>query len=98
MPVEIKDYEKDDPEHPGVLLHRWMRENKVCISYFAKHIKYSRTHLHKVLRGQCAMTRRLANALNQTPILTPNTNWWLDKQRDWDNYLWEKKIGEMRNE
>ena len=81
-------------EHPGVILKRHLDAYKVSISYAARYLGYSRSQLHRVIRGECAMSTRLAGALEGK--YGGNQQWWLDLQKAYDQDQFHQTVKRNR--
>lgn len=80
--------------HPGVLLRQELKAYRVPVTYAAKYLGISRSQLHRVLRGECAVSRRLAGSLEGK--YGGNQTWWLNLQKEYDAAKFANKLKQMR--
>lgn len=80
--------------HPGVFLKGEINHHKLSISYVANYLGYSRSQLHRVLRGECAISRRMAIALEGK--YGGDRDWWLGQQKKYDEFVFASKVKELK--
>ncbi|MEW7009758.1 MULTISPECIES: HigA family addiction module antitoxin [unclassified Lentilitoribacter] len=72
----------DDPEHPGLILQRAMKDHNMTPLAFAKAIGISKMELEKLFDGKTSITRATAGKFGR--YFGNGSGAWINMQALWD--------------